>query len=74
MSDPIVEEIRTTRERIAVTSGCDIHAIAEAARKRQQLSGVQTVSRPRRVPEPSPNNSLSTGGSTMSGMGSSSPA
>jgi hypothetical protein len=51
MIDPIVAEIRATRERIAEESGCDIHAIAEAARKRQQTSGVRTVSRPKRVPD-----------------------
>jgi hypothetical protein len=51
MTDPIVAEIRATRERIAEESGCDIHAIAEAARKRQQISGVKTVSRPRRPPD-----------------------
>ena len=51
MTDPIVAEIRATRERIAEESGCDIHAIAEAARKRQQVSGVRTVSRPRRPPD-----------------------
>jgi hypothetical protein len=53
MTDPIVAEIRATRERIAEESGCDIHAIAEAARKRQQTSGVKTVSRPKRVPDAS---------------------
>ena len=51
MIDPIVDEIRATRERIAEESGCDIHAIAEAARMRQQISGVRTVSRPRRPPD-----------------------
>jgi hypothetical protein len=51
MIDPIVAEIRATRERIAEESGCDIHAIAEAARKRQQISGVKTVSRPKRLPD-----------------------
>jgi hypothetical protein len=53
MTDPIVAEIRAIRERIAEESGCDIHAIAEAARKRQQTSGVRTVSRPKRVPDAS---------------------
>ena len=51
MIDPIVAEIRATRERIAEESGCDIHAIAEAARMRQQISGVKTVSRPKRLPD-----------------------
>jgi hypothetical protein len=47
MTDPIAAEIRATRERIAEELGCDIHAIAEAARKRQQVSGVRTVTRAR---------------------------
>ncbi len=75
MIDPIVEEIRTTRERLAVASGCDIHAIAEEARKRQKLSGVQTVSRPRRLPETSRNNPMHpSGGSSVSGMDTSTSA
>jgi hypothetical protein len=53
MTDPIIAEIRKARERIAEESGCDIHAIAEAARKRQQASGVRTVSRPKRIPDDS---------------------
>ena len=53
MIDPIVAEITATRERIAEESGCDIHAIAEAARKRQHASGVRTVSRPKRIPDAS---------------------
>lgn len=51
MTDPIVAEIRAIRERIAEESGCNIHAIAEAARKRQQTSGVRTVSRPKPIAE-----------------------
>lgn len=53
MTDPIIAEIRETRQRIAEESGCDIHAIAEAARKRQQTSGFKTVSRPKRIPDAS---------------------
>jgi hypothetical protein len=52
MTDPIVAEIRATREHIAQESGYDIHAIADAARRRQQTSGVKTVSRPKRLPDP----------------------
>ena len=75
MIDPIVEEIRSTRERIALESDCDIHAIAEAARKRQQQSGVQTVSRPRRTAELSRNNAMHpSGGSSIPGMDTSTPA
>lgn len=51
MTDPIIAEIRETRERKAEESGFDIHAIAESARKRQQTSGVRTVTRPKRVPD-----------------------
>jgi hypothetical protein len=52
MSDPIIAEIRIIRERIAEESGGDIHAIAAAARRRQLLSGVKTVSRSKRTPGP----------------------
>ena len=75
MTDPIVEEIRTTRERLAIASGCDIHAIAAAARKRQELSGVQTVSRQSRRPEPSRNKPLQpSSGSGVVNIDASSPA
>ena len=74
MIDPIVAEIRATRERIAEESGCDIHAIAEAARERQQTSGVRTVSRPKRVPESSLTKPMSTDrDSVHSGTDTSSP-
>ena len=52
MSDPIIAEIRIIRERIAEESGGDIHAIAEAARRRQLLSGTKTISRSKRIPDP----------------------
>lgn len=55
MSDPIVDEIRSTRERLAMAAGGDIHSIAIAARKRQELSGIKAVTRPARKPEPSRN-------------------
>jgi len=38
-SDPIVEEIHRTRERMADQFGGDIDAILEDARKRQAASG-----------------------------------
>ncbi|MEK0427178.1 MAG: hypothetical protein RJB11_3269 [Planctomycetota bacterium] len=53
MTDPVVAEIRATRERLAEESGWDIHAIAEAARKRQHTSGVKTVSRSKLFADPS---------------------
>ena len=52
MTDPIVDEIRSTRERLATAAGGEIHSIAMAARKRQELSGTKTVTRPARKPEP----------------------
>jgi hypothetical protein len=74
MTDPIVAEIRATRERIPEESGCDIHAIAEAARKRQQVSGFKTVSRPKRVPDANLANPASVDrGSVQSGTDTSSP-
>ncbi len=67
MTDPIVDEIRSTRERLAMSSGGDIHSIAMAARKRQELAGTKTVTRPARKPEPSRNKPLQpSGGSTAS--------
>ena len=75
MIDPIVEEIRSTRERLAIAAGCDTHAIAIAARKRQELSGTQTVSRQPRRPETSRNKQLQpSGGSGVSNMDTSSSA
>jgi hypothetical protein len=58
MTDPIVDEIRSTRERLAMLAGGDIHSIAMAARKRQELAGTKTVTRPARRPEPSRNKPL----------------
>ena len=56
MSDPIIDEVRSTRERLAMASGGDIHSIAEAARKRQEISGTKTIERPARKAETSRNN------------------
>ena len=75
MFDPIVEEIRSTRERLAMVAGGDIHSIAMAARKRQELAGTKTVTRPARRPEPSRHNPLQpSGGSGVSPLDTSSPA
>ncbi len=78
MIDPVVEEVRAARERIADASGGDMHAIATAARQRQIASGVTTVTRPSRPPNfatGSRNNSTHPSGeSTVSGMDSVTPA
>jgi hypothetical protein len=75
MFDPIVDEIRSTRERLAIVAGGDIHSIAVAARKRQEQAGTKTVTRPARRPELSRNNPLQpSGGSGVSPMDTSSPA
>ncbi len=75
MTDPIVDEIRETRERLSMSAGGDIHSIAIAARKRQELSGVKTVTRSPRKPELSRNKPLRpSGGSGVSPMDTSSPA
>lgn len=78
MNDPIVAEVRAARERIAVASGCDMHAIATAARQRQIKSGVQSVNRHRRKPlfETGSRNKTvrPSGGSAVSGIEVSTPA
>jgi hypothetical protein len=75
MFDPIVEEIRSTRDRLSMMSGGDIHSIAMAARKRQELAGTKTVTRPARRTESSRNHPLHpTGGSGVSPLDTSSPA
>lgn len=75
MLDPIVDEIRSTRERLAIVAGGDIHSIAMATRKRQELSGIKTVTRPARRPETSRNNPLQpSGGSSVSPVDTSPPA
>jgi hypothetical protein len=75
MFDPIVDEIRSTRERLAMVAGGDIHSIAMAARKRQELAGTKTVTRPARRPEPIRNTPLHpSGGSGISPLDTSSPA
>lgn len=75
MFDPIVDEIRSTRERLAMVEGGDIHSIAMAARKRQELAGTKTVTRPARRPEPSRSNPVQpNGGSGVSPIGTSAPA
>lgn len=75
MSDPIVDEIRSTRERLAMLAGGDVHSIAMAARERQKLAGITTVTRPARKSEPSRNKPLQPGGgSSVSPTETSSPA
>jgi hypothetical protein len=50
--DPIVEEVRQSRDERAAKFGYDLRAIAEDARKRQRQSGRKVVSFAR--PEKSP--------------------
>ena len=44
MKDPIVEEVRRVRERLAARYGYDVQKIAAAARRRQKRSGRKVVS------------------------------
>lgn len=53
-TDPIIEEIHQTRDKIAARFNNDLEAIAEDARKRQAASGRKPVALPPRPPEPSP--------------------
>jgi len=46
--DPILEEIRAVRERLAREADYDLEKLVEAARARQVASGVKTVSLPAR--------------------------
>jgi len=46
--DPIVAEVRRTREQYAAAFNHDIGAICRAAREKQKESGRQIVSRPPR--------------------------
>jgi len=41
--DPILEEIYAVRERLAREAGYDMEKLFEAARLRQEASGVKTV-------------------------------
>jgi hypothetical protein len=44
LKDPIVEEVRRVREKLAAKHGFDVKAILAAAKKRQQRSGRKVVS------------------------------
>lgn len=44
MKDPIVEEVRRARERLAARYGYDVKRIAAAASRRQKRSGRKVVS------------------------------
>ena len=50
--DPIIEEIHTVREALAREADYDLERILEAARARQQASGVKAVTLPSRKAEP----------------------
>lgn len=47
-SDPIIGEIRKTRDELAKRFNYDLHAIIEDARQQQAASGRKSVSRPPR--------------------------
>ena len=51
--DPIVEEVRRVRDKLAARFDYNIEAIIENARKEQKESGRKTVSFPPRKPEAS---------------------
>ena len=44
MNDPIVEEVRRIRAKIAAEHGIDLHRIFEDARRRQGVEGRRVVS------------------------------
>ena len=44
MNDPIVEEVRRIRAKIAAEHGNDLHRIFEDARRRQGVEGRRVVS------------------------------
>ncbi len=49
--NPITEEIRETRHRLAVLYDNDVTRIGNETRRRQAVSGRRIVRLPRRVPE-----------------------
>ena len=50
-NDPIVEEVRRVRDKLAARFDYNIEAIVENARKEQEASGRKTVSFPARKPK-----------------------
>jgi hypothetical protein len=50
VTDPIVDEIRAIRERLAAQFGFDVHAIAEDARRRDAVGDRKVVRLPPRRP------------------------
>ena len=50
LKDPIVEEVRRVRNKLAARFDYNIEAIVENARKEQEASGRKTVSFPPRQP------------------------
>ena len=50
IKDPIIEEVRASREEIAARFNYDVHAIAKYLRKRQRESGRKVVSLPPKRP------------------------
>lgn len=49
--NPITEEIRETRRRLAALFGNDVTRIGNETRRRQSLSGRRVVRLPRRTPD-----------------------
>lgn len=54
MRDPIVEEVRKAREEYARRFNYDLDAMCDDLRRKQQLSGAQVVSFPKRPPRLDP--------------------
>ena len=55
MKDPIVEEVRRTKEKLAAKFGYDLEAMFRDAQRRQHRSGHKVVSlRARRPAKPAP--------------------
>ena len=50
-NDPIVEEVRRVRDKLAARFDYNIEAIVENARKEQEASGRKTVAFPPRKPK-----------------------
>ena len=52
-NDPVVEEVRRVRDKLAARFDYNIEAIVENARKEQEASGQKTFSFPPRKPKTS---------------------
>ena len=52
MGNPITDEIRQTRHRLAAECGNDVYRIGEELRRQEQKSGHKVVRLPKRNPAP----------------------